>query len=215
MDTSSWVLPAIIVLAIGTTMAYFFGRRQNVTLMKLYAAVMETAVKPLDQQYTWIGGYLGYRADYQMKDDVMKAIKVTLHLKPRMSIFYLPVSRFTMPRDRMYVVIESKKGLPGEAHLIRKGQYRFIPAGIDRIEQFRRIQVMLGGVEFQMLSLDSRGEKAILNWAEAIKADNYAMINHLSFTASTNVVYAKFEPDETLIPQVLRTGQEFTRSLVK
>ena len=58
----------------------------------------------------------------------------------------------------MYVVIESKKHLPGEAHLIQKGRYRFIPAGIDRIEQFRREQVILGGVEFQLLYLDAKGQ---------------------------------------------------------
>ncbi|MBN1151869.1 MAG: hypothetical protein JXA58_01545 [Dehalococcoidia bacterium] len=215
MDSSSWILPLIIIAALGTTAAYFIGRRQNVNLMKFYASIMETALKPTDQQYTWTGGYLGYRAEYQMKDDFIKAIKVTLHLKPRMSIFYLPVSRFTMPHDRMYVVIESKRGLPGEAHLIKKGQYRFIPAGIDRIEQFSRRQVVLGGVEFEVLFLDSRGERAIMSWAESIKADDYSMVKHLSFTSSTNVVYARMEPGEMLIPAVLKTGQEFTRSLAK
>jgi hypothetical protein len=165
--------------------------------------------------YTWIGGYLGFKADYQLKDDVIKVIKATLHLKPRMSIMYLPVSRFTMPKDKLYVVIESKRGLPGEAHLIQKGQYRFIPAGIDKIEQFRRRPVILGGVEFELLYLDSRGEKALVGWAESIKADDYSMIKHLSFTSSTNVVYARVEPSESLIPSVLRTGQDFTRSLVK
>jgi hypothetical protein len=215
MDTASWILPVIIVAALGTTAAYFVGRRDNVTLMKLYASVLETALKPVDQQYTWIGGYLGFRAEYQLKGDVVKTIKATLHLKPRMSIMYLPVSRFTMPRDRLYVVIESRHHLPGEAHLIQKGQYRLIPAGIDNIEQFRKRQVVLGGIEFELLHLDSRGEKGVLGWAEAIRAEDYSMIKHLSFTSSTNVVYARIEPSETLIPTVLHTGLEFTRSLVK
>ncbi len=215
MDTSSWILPLIIVAALGTTASYFVGRRQNVTLMKVYAGVLEQTVKPADQMYTWIGGYLGFRADYQMKDEFIKVMKVTLHLKPRMSIMYLPISRFTMPRDKMYVVIESKKHLPGEAHLIQKGQYRFIPAGIDHIEQFRREPVILGGVEFELLYLDAKGQKAIRGWAESIKADDYSMIKHLSFTSSTNVVYARIEPEENLVPSVLRTGQDFTRSLGK
>jgi hypothetical protein len=75
--------------------------------------------------------------------------------------------------------------------------------------------VILGGVEFELLYLDSRGEKALVGWAESIKADDYSMIKHLSFTSSTNVVYARVEPSESLIPSVLRTGQDFTRSLVK
>jgi hypothetical protein len=215
MDASSWILPLIIVAALGTTVAFFMGRRQNVTLMKLYAGVMEDAIKPADQTYTWLGGYLGYKAEYVLKDDAVKGIKATLHLKPRMSIMYLPVSRFTMPHDKLYLVIESKKGLQGEAHLIKKGQYRFVPAGIDHIEQFQRKAVVLGGVEFQLLYLDSKGEKAILGWAESIKADDYSKIKHISFTSSTNVVYAKIDPDDSIIPKALRTGLEFTRSLAK
>ncbi|MBN1856131.1 MAG: hypothetical protein JW846_04170 [Dehalococcoidia bacterium] len=215
MDTSSWIFPLIILAALGTTAAYFLGRRQNVALMKVYAGVVEKALKPVDQMYTWLGGYLGFRGDFQMKDEFIKAVKVTLHLKPRMSIMYLPVSRFTMPRDKMYLVIECKKHLPGEAHLIQKGQYRFIPSGIDRVEQFRREPVILGGAEFEILYLDPKGQKALLGWAESIKAEDYSMIKHLSFTSSTNVVYARFEPGESLIPSVLRTGLEFTRSLGK
>jgi len=215
MDTSSWVFPVLIAAALATTAAYFVGRRNNVALMKLYAGVSEQSIKPADQVYTWLGGYLGFRADYQMKDEFIKQIKVTLHLKPRMSIMYLPVSRFTMPRDKMYMVIECKKHLPGEAHLIQKGQYRFIPAGIDRIEQFKREPVILGGVEFELLYLDAKGQKAIRGWAEAVKAEDYSMVKHLSFTSSTNVVYARFEPTESLIPSIIRTGQEFTRSLGK
>ncbi len=215
MDTSSWVLPLIIIAALGTTAAYFVGRRQNVALMKAYAAAAEAELKPQDQQYTWIGGYIGYKGDFKLKDEIIKAVKITLHLKPRMSIMYLPVSRFTMPRDKFYMVIESKRNLPGEAHLIQKGQYRFIPSGIDKIEQFKRRDIVLGGVEFQLLYQDTRGEQAIQRWAESIKADDYSMVKHLSFTSSTNVVYAKFEPDQRLIGSVLRTGQAFTHSLVK
>jgi len=213
MDT--WILPLIIVAALGTTAAYFMGRRRNVALMTAYAAAAEAEIKPQDQNYTWIGGYIGYKGDFKVKDEIIKAVKITLHLKPRMSIMYLPVSRFTMPHDKFYMVIESKRNLPGEAHLIQKGQYRFIPSGIDRIEQFNRKEVMLGGVEFQLLFQDSRGEKALTGWAESIKADDYSMIKHLSFTSSTSVVYAKFEPDDRLIGSVLRTGQAFTHSLAK
>jgi len=215
MDMSTWVQPVVIVVALLTTGAYFVGRRKNASLMKVYGDVCEKELKPVDQQYTWVGGYIGFRADYKMKDEIVKAVKVTLHLKPRMSLLYYPVARFTMPHDKLFVVIESKRGLPGEAHLIQKGQYRFVPAGIDHIEQFRRRDVVLGGVEFELLYLDARGEKALLGWAESVKADDYSMIKHLSFTSSTNVVYARLEPEERLIVSVLRTGQAFTHSLVK
>ena len=70
-------------------------------------------------------------------------------------------------------------------------------------------------MELQVLYQDARGEKAIQGWAESIKADDYSMIKHLSFTSSTNVVYARVEPEQRLISSVLRTGQTFAHSLIK
>jgi len=215
MDTSTWLLPVIIVGALLTTASYFVGRSRNATLMKLYASAAETELKPLDQQYTWVGGYIGYRAEYKVKDDIVKMFKTTLHLRPRMSLLYYPVARFTMPHDKFYVVVECKRSLPGEAHLIRKGQYRFVPAGIDHIEQFRRRWVTIGGVEFELLYLDSRGENELLHWAESIKADDYSMINHLSFTSSTNVIYAYMNPSVDLIAAVLHTAPAFAKTIAK
>lgn len=215
MDATTWLLPVVIGIAVLTTASYFVGRRANGGLMTLYAAVLERALKPTDQKYTWIGGYIGYRAEYKVQDEFIKMVKASLHLKPRVSLLYYPVSRFTMPHDKLYLVFECKRSLPGEAHLIKKGQYRFIPAGIDRIEQFSRRWVTLGGAEFELLYLDSRGEKELMRWAESIKADDYAMINHLSFTSSTNVVYAYMRPDEKLIESVVRTAPSLVKSLAK
>jgi hypothetical protein len=215
MDASSWLLPVVIVLAVVVTASYFFGRKVNASLMTLYSAALENAVKPIDQKYTWIGGYVGYRAEYKVQDEYLKQVRASLHLKPRVSLLYYPVARFTMPYDKLYLVFECKRGLPGEAHLIKKGQYRFIPAGIDRIEQFKRKWVTLGATEFELLYLDTRGERDLLAWAESIKADDYAMINHLSFTSSTNVVYAYVRPDEKLIESIVRTAPSFVKALTK
>jgi hypothetical protein len=215
MDVTTWILPVVIGVAVLTTASYFVGRRTNANLMTLYAAVLERVLKPVDQKYTWIGGYVGYRAEYKVQDELVKVVKASLQLKPRVSMLYYPIARFTMPHDKLYLVFECKRALPGEAHLIKKGQYRFIPAGIDRIEQFRRRWVTLGGVEFELLYLDAKGEKELMNWADSIKADDYAMINHLSFTSSTNVVYAFVQPDEKLLESIVRTVPSLVKSLAK
>jgi len=215
MDSIPWLLPVVVAFAVAATASYFFGRKANASLMTYYAAVLEKALKPVDQNYTWIGGYVGYRAEYKVRDEYVKMVKAALHLKPRVSMLYYPIARFTMPHDKLYLVFECKQSLPGEAHLIRKGQYRFVPAGIDHIEQFRRKWVTLGAAEFELLYLDARGERELLRWAESIKADDYAMINHLSFTSSTNVVYAYVRPDEKLIESIARTVPQLVKSLAK
>lgn len=215
MDSTAWILPILIVVALGTTVSYFFGRRQNAALMNLYSHACEQTLKPLDQKYTWIGGYIGFKAEYKVKDEVVKQVKATLQLKPRMSLLYLPIARFTMRHDKLFFVFECKQSLPGEAHLIKKGQYRFVPAGIDRVEQFKKRDVTVGGEEFEILSLDSRGEKELLHWAENICGDNGSLIKHLSFTSSTNVVYAYIEPTVELIEKALQSGPGVAKSLTR
>lgn len=211
----TWILPLLVVAAIGVTAWYFMGRKANVTLMRLYAGALEKALKPVDQNYTWVGGYVGYRAIYKVKDDVVKAVKATLHLRPRMSILYLPVAQFTMPNDKLYLVFECKQSLPGEAHLIKKGMYRVLPAGIEDEDKFHTQEVTVGGVDFRLLSRDSRGEKEIVRWAEDLRAEDYSKVKHLSFTSSTNVVYAYIEPDEALIAAVARTAPEFAARIAR
>lgn len=211
----TWVLPLLIAAAVGVTAWYFMGRKANATLMKVYANALERSLKPVDQDYTWVGGYVGYRATYKVKNPIVREVKATLHLRPRMSILYLPIARFTMPTDKLYMVFECKQSLPGEAHLIKKGMYRVLPAGIEDMEKLRSQDVTIGGVEFRLLSIDSRGEKEIVRWAEDLRADDYARVKHLSYTSSTNVVYAYIEPDEELISAVARTAPEFAASVAK
>lgn len=215
MDVTTWALPVVVVVALFIATTYFMGRRHNVVLMRIYAQSLEKALRPVDQKYTWIGGYVGYRAEYKVKDDYIKMVKASLHLLPRMSLLYRPIARFTMRHDKLYLVFECKQSLPGEAHLIKKGQYRFVPAGIDREEQFRRRDVTLGGVEFELLYLDSRGEKELLRWAESLQVADYSRVKHLSFTSSTNVTYAYVDPDEEMIAAVARTAPEFVRAIAK
>ncbi len=215
MDSSSWILPVVIIVALVVTASYFFGRRENATLMRMCAAATEKVLKPLDQSYTWVGGYIGYKAQYKVKDDIIKVVRATLHLKPRMSLLYYPVARFTMRHDKLYIVFECKRSLPGEGHLIKKGQYRLIPPGIEHVEQFRKRDVTVGGVEFELLSLDSRGEKELLHWAEQLRAEDYSRVKHLSFTSSTNVIYAYIDPGEELIAAVLRTAPAFAKTVAR
>lgn len=215
MDFTAWLLPVVILVALFTAATYFMGRRHNVLLMRLYANALEKAFKPVDQKYTWIGGYVGYRAEFKVKNDYIKLVRASLHLLPRVSLLYRPIARFTMRHDKLYLVFECKQSLPGEAHLIKKGQYRFVPAGIDRIEQFRRRDVTLGGVDFELLSLDSRGEKELIRWAESLQVADYSHMKHLSFTSSTNVAYAYVDPDEELIAALGRTAPEFVKAIAK
>lgn len=213
MSITSWLFPLLIVFAIVVAVQYFLGRRKNLILMQEYANAMEDALKPIDQQYTWIGGYIGFKAEYKVKREVVKKVKATLHLKPRLSLLYYPIAKLTMRHDKLYVVMETSKDIDGEAHLIQKGYYRMGPS-IKDIEKFHKRYVKLGDREFEMLCRDGKGERQLLSWARSLKVD-FKRIKHLSFTSSTNVVYAFIEPSSDLIPVLLARMPDLAGTIIK
>lgn len=214
MSATSWAFPILIACAITLTAGYFFGRRKNVLLMKQYARALEGALKPSDQLYTWVGGYIGFRAEYKVKSELVKTVKATLHLKPRMSLLYYPFALLTMRHDKLYLVVQVGKKVSGEGHLIRKGHYRLIPPGIEHVERFRKRQVALGDVPFELLSLDTTGEKQLLSWAQGLKVD-FNRVKHLSYTSSTDVIYAFVDPAVDLIPVLCAGMLEFAGTVAK
>lgn len=213
MNITSWVFPLLIIFAVVATTQYFLGRRKNLVLIQKYANAMEAALKPIDKQYTWVGGYIGFKSEYSVKQEMVKRVRATLHMMPRLSLLYYPIAKLTMRHDKLYVVIETAKNIDGEAHLIQKGYYR-MPPGIKDVGKFHKKYVMLGDREFEMLYQDGEGERRLLSWAQSLRVD-FKRIKHLSFTSSTNVIYALVEPSLDLFPALFTSTLDFAPKIVK
>jgi len=212
MDVGSWAFPALVIFAVALTIGYFFGRRKNLLLMRRYANVLEDALKPDDQQYTWLGGYIGFKAEYKGKWGVVNKVRPTLHLKPRLSLLYYPIALLTMRHDKLFIVMETSKRIEGEAHLIQKGYYRIGP-NIANEEKFHRTDVDLGRREFELFYRNWKEGERLLGWARGLMID-FNRVKHLSFTASTNVLYAFLEPRDDLIITLLREMPDLARAVV-
>lgn len=210
---ASWVFPVLIVFALLVTASYFIGRRRNLLLMSTYARDIEGALRPTDKEYSWIGGYIGFRADYRTGQKDVKRVKATLQLLPRMSLLYFPIAKVTMRHDKLYFIVETSGSIAGEAHLIQKGHYRLIPPGIEHPERFRRKELRLGDRDFELLDRDGRGEGRLLPFARKLDVDT-RKIKHLSFTSSTNVAYAFVEPAPGVVRAVLPEMLRFAAGLV-
>jgi len=213
MNVSSWIFPILVLLAVVVAAGYFLGRRKNLFLMKRYAKVLESALKPDDQQYTWLGGYIGFKAEYKGKWGVVNKVRPTLHLKPRLSLLYYPIALLTMRHDKLYIVMETSRKIQGEAHLIRKGYYRIIGPNIENEEKFRRTDVNLGDRDFQLFDQNRKEGERLLGWAQGLTID-FNRVKHLSFTSSTNVIYAFIEPREDLITTLLREMPVLAQAVV-
>ncbi|HQP00076.1 MAG TPA: hypothetical protein PL042_05635, partial [Caldisericia bacterium] len=83
----------LIILIIGgvVSLQFFQGRKLNITLMRYYIRGFENNLKPKDQLYTWIGGYVGFKVQYEIDDEFIKQIEMSLTLLPRQSLLYLPI----------------------------------------------------------------------------------------------------------------------------
>jgi len=117
----------IIALAGISVLQFQKGRRLNLMLMKAFVEGFEKRLKLRDKTYTWIGGSAGFKADYELSDNYVKKVELTLTLIPRQSLFYLPISFLVKRGDRLYIVLRPKFQVHSDAHIIRNFYYLFGP----------------------------------------------------------------------------------------
>lgn len=109
----------LVILGLVASLQYWRGRRLNLTLIRELSRQMEEALQPVNKNYTWIGGYVGVVAEYDLKHEVYEKVKGTISLLPHHSLLYFPLSLLLGRRDRVYILIYPKRKLKGKAHITR------------------------------------------------------------------------------------------------
>ncbi len=194
MSISSEIVSVIIVLAAISVIQFFRGRKLNLQLIEYYMKRSLEAFKPVDKNFTWIGGYIGYKAEFKLKDGMK--MEYTLTLLPRQSLFYFPISLLTHKHDRLYVVFRLKK-LNGEAHLIKKGFHKLKPKIENEIALKKEI-VKIGDSNYELLYDKRKYAEWLTNFLKGFSNTND--VKHLSLTPSTKVLYILMKPNpETIL----------------
>ncbi len=154
------LLSLILLLSAVAMYQFFRGRKLNLMMMSKVSKGLETALKPTDKEYAWLGGYVGFRANYSLEHGEVEA---TLTLLPRQALLYLPVSLLVNRSDRLYLVFRGRIALE-EIHIF--GKRRMLRRGERRELKGLKLEKM-GGFGFsgdsteaseliERLSLDSR-----------------------------------------------------------
>ncbi len=86
-------------ISVVISLVYIAGYKKNIKIMKEMAETLEAAFSPKDKLYTYLGGVLGFIAEYQA--DGFEKISVTLRLIPRQSALYLPFMFVTSGKDSL------------------------------------------------------------------------------------------------------------------
>lgn len=113
------LLLLIIGLSLATAAWYLMGARRMRARARSYAVELEQALQALEQQYTNIGGLVGYHGQYRARPPFPE-IKVTFTLLPRHSLLFLPAALLISRHDRLYLTLYCDRPLPGEGHWMRR-----------------------------------------------------------------------------------------------
>ncbi len=202
----------IFVLAGISVIQYYRGRRLNLLLMEHYIKAVKGVIKPRDENYTWLGGYIGFRAEYKVNHDNIRKFEYTLTLLPRHSILYFPISLLTSRHDKLYIVVRPLAQIKREAHLIQKGYYRLRP-NIENEDFLRKETIEIAGKEYEALFEKKRDIENLKEFVESLS--NPHNVKHVSLTPKTNVFYVLMKPEPDTIAEDVEKIARFVNERIK
>jgi len=212
MEITSGLLLAIMVLAALTTIQFYKGRKLNLQLMQHYLRSIEEVVKPEDRDYVWLGGYIGFRANYKVNRDNIRKFEYTLTLLPRHSLLYFPIALITSRHDKLYVVVRPFAQIKREAHLIQKGYYRLKP-DIENEPLLQEEEIEIAGRKYEALY---EKRKDVIKLKELVESlSNPHNVKHVSLTPKTNVFYVLMKPEPDTIKEDIEKIERFVNEKLK
>ncbi len=193
---SGEIVGILVILGGVAAIQFFAVRKKNLRMMQNYIKILENSLDLEDKQYTYLGGYIGFRSEYDVKDSRLKKFKSTLTLKPRHSIFHYPISMLLTRHDKLYLTLELFRDIESESHIIEKGYYR-LGSGVDNKKEFIKDEMTIDGKKFEVLYKDDQTSKKLISSMNKIKDKGIDLdrIKHFSITPKTNVIYAFIAPE--------------------
>ena len=149
-DTAT-VSVLIVIVAIGAFIVFSFhsGKRKNREICTAIFNELMKVFKPDDQTFTNIGGVVGHHGTFSFKErGLVSRIDVTLTLLPRQAPLYMPISKFLMRNDRLFISVYMRYPPPGEGHIIEKGYTGFQGPEITNISRLHEMEFQWGDLVF-------------------------------------------------------------------
>ncbi len=102
--SNTLIVGALAALAFIVGIGFIRGRKVNWKLTVETVEFLEKELNPKEKVYTWIGGYIGFTAEYMT--DYGK-IRIVQTLLPRHAILWLWISKIIRGCDTVFMIVES------------------------------------------------------------------------------------------------------------
>jgi hypothetical protein len=205
-DTSTLsVLIAIVAVSAFIVFYFHSGKRKNKEICITTFNELIKVFKPDDQTFTNIGGVVGHHGTFSFKErGPVSRIDVTLTLLPRQAPLYMPISKFFMRNDRLFISVYMRYPPPGEGHIIEKGYTGFRGPEITNISRLHQGQLQWGDLAF---FLYYEQDRMIDRFKELIESlPNPGPIRHIAIVPDQRKGYIfmglQQEPMETYLAAV-------------
>ena len=143
------VLIVIVVVSAFIAFSFHTGKRKNREICTATFNELIEVFKPDDQTFTNIGGAVGHHGTFSFKErGSVSRIDVTLTLLPRQAPLYMPISKFLMKNDRLFISVYMRYPPPGEGHIIEKSYTGFRGPEITNISRLRQMEFKWGDLAF-------------------------------------------------------------------
>ncbi len=198
-------------ISVVISLVYIAGYKKNIKIMKKMAETLEEAFAPKDKLYTYLGGVLGFIAEYKLDD--FNKVSITLRLIPRQSALYLPFMFVTSGKDSLQIMFYTKKPVSSEFHLIKESFMKLTKPKIYNRQKLKSERIEIDGTKYEMLTENGRYKKFI----EFIGLFNKKQFNHLAITKEKSIVYInllfyKINYDE--LKNSLKKASNFIKSAI-
>ncbi|AEA34300.1 hypothetical protein [Hippea maritima] len=180
---SSAYITIFIGISVAISLVYIAGYKKNIKIMKEMAKSLESALNPKDKLYTYLGGVLGFSAEYKV--DGFKKVFINLRLIPRQSILYLPFMFVTSGKDSLQIMFYTEKPIRGEFHIIKEDPLKLAKPKIYNREKLSKEISTINNKKYEILKDSNRYS----NFKNLIKLFNDKHFNHLAITKENSIVY--------------------------
>jgi len=208
----------IFILFIGfsfaLTLGYFWGKRKNHKIIVSACQDLVAVVEPEDQNFTNIGGAIGYHANLICKKgSPFSRVDATITLLPRHSWLYLPISKMIRKYDRMFITLYFDRPLSEEAHLIEARHAGLGQRKIRNAQRLKKEELKWGKYDFFLYYNSSKTHDAFIGFTR--KNPEPGIIRHIAVVPDQKKGFVFLIPEKGKVHECFARIYEWLPSLGK